>query len=278
MKPDLRTFKGRKIIYDYSDDIKKHVEDPSSKFTEACRDTYDYKLYDHWLEGQQLDTIIDFGANVGVASLYFADSAKRIIAIEPTPGHCNVLRQLCKNEPHIEIVQAALTDKDGDVPFNLSIDNSASNSIIARQQGDEKGVINVRGMTLETLLNEYNVDKVDWCKMDIEGSEMIALTVDTLKPVFDKIDNLFIEVHHTEWPWRKSYQSNVIKLVKILSEVGYVCDSPYIDCTVTSDHMVAMRESCKYRQFLPPVQHPLLHDSMADKIFCSKKTPKGTSI
>lgn len=43
------------------------------------------------------------------------------------------------------------------------------------------------------IKKKYNFDHVDFCKIDIEGSEMLSITEETLKPVFDKIDSFFIE-------------------------------------------------------------------------------------
>ena len=74
----------------------------------------------------------------------------------------------------------------------------------------------------------FNIDvyyHVDFCKIDIEGSEMIAITEETLKPVYDKIDRMFIEVHSTysgaDVKWEEHLIINRKKIEKILDSVGY---------------------------------------------------------
>ena len=262
----IKTYKGREIKFEHTQETRDHFNDPSSELPHILKDTYEFKVYDRWLNGRTDMVILDIGANIGITSLYCADSAKRIIAVEPTPSHCNVFKHLCKNESHIELVEAAITNKNEDVTFYILPENTAANSIIERSGPKLK----VKGMTLETLLNDHTIDKVDWCKIDIEGSEMTALTLETLKPVYDKIDQIFLEVHATDNPWRESRNENVVKLFKILSEVGYVCESPLIDVKVTGENMEKIRQSCRYKQYISPVQMTI-HDQDACQIFCSKK-------
>lgn len=57
----------------------------------------------------------------------------------------------------------------------------------------------VQAITIDTLVNELGLKRVDWIKMDIEGGEIEALrgaqqTLELLSPV------LFIEVHETMEP------------------------------------------------------------------------------
>ena len=54
---------------------------------------------------------------------------------------------------------------------------------------------------------------------------MIAITEETLKPVYDKIDKMFIEVHATyagpDMPWEKNLILNREKIEEVLKNVGY---------------------------------------------------------
>ena len=90
------------------------------------------------------------------------------------------------------------------VSFYTCNANSTQNSLVkgegtaVGESPPDENKVTVRGVTLRSsVLNEYNIDHVDFCKIDIEGSEMIAITEETLKPVYDKIDRMFIEVHST---------------------------------------------------------------------------------
>jgi hypothetical protein len=82
--------------------------------------------------------------------------------------------------------------------------------------------ITVEGLCLSSLLEQNNLDHVDFCKIDIEGSEMQAVTVETLTPVFDKIDNIFIECHATVPNFtHNDIIKNRVKMEYVLGKVGY---------------------------------------------------------
>jgi len=80
-------------------------------------------------------------------------------------------------------------------------------------------------MTLDSLLTELGLSHVDFVKCDIEGSEMIALTKETIEPVKDKIDFWFLEVHATD----VSIQKNRENLSNIFRDLGYKVEASRID-------------------------------------------------
>jgi hypothetical protein len=59
--------------------------------------------------------------------------------------------------------------------------------------------------------------------MDIEGSEMIAVTEESLSAVYDRIDSIFLEVHstHDGGDWKKDLVINLNILRDIAHKVGY---------------------------------------------------------
>lgn len=72
-------------------------------------------------------------------------------------------------------------------------------------------------ITIDTLVNELGLKRVDWIKMDIEGGEIEALrgaqqTLELLRPV------LFIEVHETMEP-----------LTRFLAKSGYRIEQATFD-------------------------------------------------
>jgi FkbM family methyltransferase len=153
------------------------------------------KLYDKWLKGRKDLVILDIGANIGIFSLHVQDCAKRVLAVEPTPSHFGILKHLTREVVHVEPVNVALSSKNGPIQFHVFPNNTTMNSMVNNYTA---GVpLLVKGLDLAGLLTEYNVDHVDFAKIDIEGSEMRSVTPETLAPVFDKIDSIFMEVHIT---------------------------------------------------------------------------------
>tara|TARA_R110000782_G_scaffold266497_1_gene360980 strand:- start:16 stop:777 length:762 start_codon:yes stop_codon:yes gene_type:complete len=213
------------------EEIVDHIFHPTSCAKFIIRQINTDKMYDNYLKDKKDLTIIDIGANVGLFTLYAKDSASQIISVEPTPSHQKIFEKICGKYDNVKLVKAALSDKNEDVSFYTCNENSTQNSLIKGEGtviGDspsDENKVTVRGMTLETLLNEHNIDHVDFCKIDIEGSEMIAITEETLKPVYDKIDRMFIEVHSTysstDMKWEDNLIINRKKIEKILDNVGY---------------------------------------------------------
>ena len=68
----------------------------------------------------------------------------------------------------------------------------------------------------------YFIDKamgiVDFCKIDIESGEMLALTVSELKKVHGRVKTFFVEVHPG---YNGGMDGNREELVKRFTEAGY---------------------------------------------------------
>lgn len=178
------------------------------------------RLYDPVLANKEDLVILDIGANIGLFSLYAQDSASKIIAVEPTPDTYNVLQRLIKGVKNIDSVPYALSDKDGTIEFFIH-DNPTINSIAVNQAGE---TVTVQTRTIASIIAEQNLDWVDFVKCDIEGSEMQALTKETLEPVSDKIGSWFIEVHQTnrdQSPWPGNLEQNRQALSEVFKSVGY---------------------------------------------------------
>lgn len=138
-------------------------------------------------------TIVDAGANIGMASLYFANKYPdaRIIAIEAETSNFAMLALNVGPYPNIHPIHAALWNRDGEVGVNTpgSFENPLSKvGFIVRE---DRGVP-VRAMTVRTLMREMGLQSIDILKVDIEGAE---------KEVFeacdwiDTINCLMIELH-----------------------------------------------------------------------------------
>jgi len=176
--------------------------------------------YDAVLANKQDLVILDIGANIGLFSLYAQDSAKHIYAIEPTPTTLNVLTQMVGDNKKITIVPIALSDHNGQVDFYVH-DNPTINSANVDQNGQK---VTVDARTIESILDQYKLDQVDFVKCDIEGGEMDAITQALLEPVFDRIHSWHIGVHQTnrsETTWPGNLESNRQTLIARLTACGY---------------------------------------------------------
>lgn len=212
------TCSGRPFEISGDDATMKHLWDPKGYAQFIIRQINSDRIYDRCLKDKSGLVILDIGANVGLFTVYAHDAASRLVAVEPTPSHQHVFEQITRDCKNVELVKAALCDSDTTVEFFISDENSTMNSIV-NKYGQS---IMVEGLCLKSLLDKYNLDRVDFCKIDIEGSEMRAVTRETLGAVFDRIDHIFIEVHATVPNFtHMDIISNRLKMEDIFKSVGY---------------------------------------------------------
>ena len=129
-------------------------------------------------------------------------------------------------------INIALHNEDTTIDFYISEENSTMNSSV-NKYGTK---VEVQARTLATLIKELDLEHVDFVKCDIEGSEMAALTDETVGAVKDIVDAWFIEVHATDDETLKGIDSlrhNRGQLIEIFKRQGYAAqilreDSLYI--------------------------------------------------
>jgi FkbM family methyltransferase len=136
----------------------------------------------------QTGVIVDCGANVGLASVFFrqASPQARIVAVEADP---RTVQRLSKNVEtlNVEVVHCAVTAHNGTALLH-SAANSASSSLTARRS-DEPTL--VPATTLQRLLDNHGIERVALLKLDIEGAEFDALA----SPALDRVQAIVAEVH-----------------------------------------------------------------------------------
>jgi FkbM family methyltransferase len=163
--------------------------------------TTDVSIYNEVLLGGQYafdlpfspKTIVDAGANIGMASIYFANKypAAKIVAVEPEASNFSVLVQNVERYPNILPMQAALWNRDGEIALSAASPSESPFSMVGFVAHEGEGVP-VRAVTLPTLMKETQLTSIDVLKVDIEGAE---------KEVFessdwmDRVRCLLIELH-----------------------------------------------------------------------------------
>ncbi len=119
--------------------------------------------------------ILDAGANIGLASLYFAARfpAARIIAIEPEASNFGLLIRNTAVFPNIIPIQAALWGEDTNVNVvDPGLDKWGFQARNAEDACPDVVCHSVAGMTVDRIMREQGLDFIDILKMDIEGGEV----------------------------------------------------------------------------------------------------------
>jgi FkbM family methyltransferase len=137
-------------------------------------------------------TILDVGANIGTTSVYALRTfgAARSVAFEPAPGNLRLLRQnLFANGvgDAVRVLEVALSDRDGEVEFELSEENSGDHRVRAAAGGGVPGgelfaesgraVIRVPARRLDALVEEgaIHLGDVGIVWIDVQGHEAHVL-------------------------------------------------------------------------------------------------------
>ena len=112
-------------------------------------------------------TILDLGANIGIAALRFRSLFPDafIVAVEPNPATVKKLRRNVADDSRITVVQAAVVVSPGPVRLNVSTDSWGA-SVSESDDG-----IEVSGVSVESLVRAQGWSRADLVKMDIEGQE-----------------------------------------------------------------------------------------------------------
>jgi len=125
------------------------------------------------------DIVLDCGANVGVTvRVWLAAGAKQVVAIEPAPENLECLRRNFKNEiagGRVVVYPKGVWDKEEIMPMQIDPNNSAADSFLIHREGGTEAA-GIPLTTIDKLVAELKLDRVDFIKMDIEGAEPKAIT------------------------------------------------------------------------------------------------------
>jgi FkbM family methyltransferase len=123
------------------------------------------------------DLVLDCGANVGTfVKTALESGAEMVVAIEPAPQTLECLRRNLAPEiaaHRVIIYPKGVWDKDDFLTLSVDEHNVGSNSLVIDTQRAKS--VRVPLTTIDKLVAELKLGRVDFIKMDIEGAEKNAL-------------------------------------------------------------------------------------------------------
>lgn len=144
------------------------------------------------------EVIIDAGANIGLFSIYMANKYKnaKIISIEPEKSNFDQLKRNVAPYGNIIPVQAALWHQIEEI--TLVDPGRGKHGFITTEEYFAKNPIGsfchkVAGITIDKLISDYGLDRIDILKVDIEGAEKEVFS-DTSSWITN-VDALIVELH-----------------------------------------------------------------------------------
>ena len=139
-------------------------------------------------------TIIDCGANIGLASLYFKDWAKEIYAIEPSSQHYQALVKNVAPYKHIKTFNFGLGAQNTQEVLSSNDAGDIPESLFGRGTIHEQITL----ITLEQFMQDNKITHVDLLKIDTEGAEYVIFPSLGFKKVAHNIDYIIGEGHQFE--------------------------------------------------------------------------------
>ena len=125
------------------------------------------------------DVVVELGAWVGVFTrVALAHGAGRVIAVEPVPGNLDCLRLNLADEiadGRVTVIPVAAWREAGEVGMVLEGPWNHQNSSKGYNVVDGAGEFRVPAQTLDSIVAELGLDRLDVLNMDVEGAERFVL-------------------------------------------------------------------------------------------------------
>jgi FkbM family methyltransferase len=116
--------------------------------------------------------VLDLGSHIGTFALAVAATGREVVAVEASPSNFELLdrsRRLNRFE-NLRVVNAAVAEGPGELRFL----QSGPFGFVDKDSSYEASVC-VPAIAVDDLLEQVGWDRVDFIKMDIEGSEVAGL-------------------------------------------------------------------------------------------------------
>jgi FkbM family methyltransferase len=145
--------------------------------------------------------ILDCGANIGVATLYFKwiYPGSKIYSFEPDKETFSLLEKNIKQNSlsDVSCFNSALSDRNGKLDFFIDKKNSGLLGMSTKAERHYKDRVVVDSIKLSHFLKTKLKEKeVDFLKMDVEGEEIKVIKDLVKNNMLKKIKEGVIEYHH----------------------------------------------------------------------------------
>jgi len=164
------------------------------------------------------DVVVDIGANYGIFSLYAQlFNPKKVYAVEPVKV---TFDNMVKNVIDYDVIciNKAISDKNGHEKFtvtDVNANNFSSKNIDSYHPSDMVSEEIVETITINQLISDYNIDKIDFLKVDCEGGELDLFETINKEYLKYNIKKIAIEYHSN-----KIYET----VINILKENNFIIE------------------------------------------------------
>lgn len=173
---------------------KEHLEKTAehfAQFKELIGENVPLEQYFEHVNKDAVKVAIDGGSFNGLHSLLFSVEFKnieKIYSFEPNyknfkmldsafdkPSKSNIMATLIENNPKIEMIEKGLWNKEEVLEFKDVARNRAASGICQAEPyyvDDVGDVVKIETTSIDKLVQDRNISKVDFIKLDVENSEI----------------------------------------------------------------------------------------------------------
>jgi FkbM family methyltransferase len=149
----------------------------------------------------KVDTIVDIGSNIGLASRYFNGHYPNAfyICVEPDKDNFSVLKKNTASLKTVKLYQYAIWNNERE----LSIDNGFRDGqgwSLRVTEEQSNAIASVRSITVNKIIEECGLSGIDILKIDIEGAEFAVFESLSAVDFLRKVKVLAIEIHEDIGP------------------------------------------------------------------------------
>lgn len=178
-------FGGRSIPF-------HHFNNPLS--LKICKEIFEGRTYPQNPVFGEARVIVDIGANIGAATVFFAANhpRARIFCFEPTPSTFALLAHNTGSLSQVKAIPFGLSDRDGECLIYQGNQDSVTNSILKSPEASGPGTAIQLRNALDVFRSE-GIGRIDILKIDTEGCEVPILQA--IRDLLPEVGVVFLEYH-----------------------------------------------------------------------------------
>jgi FkbM family methyltransferase len=181
----------------------------------------EYAFYNRLISEAGSGLVFDIGANRGEKAVIFAQSATRVVCVEPSPASVSGLRRRFRKFPAVSIVGKGVGAFPSTLPFSMFGDSDCYNTFSTkwataigtsenngRPRKEKPTIVDVPVITLNQLIDHYG--HPSYIKIDVEGFEH-----EVIKGLTQPVNLISIECNLPE------FESETLESISRLDAIQY---------------------------------------------------------